>query len=183
MLVEDRTPRSEPGPRDPDAATTGPEALGDLLAAVLRSEGIPAGAEAGLHLVGVAEMSGLNADAMGVDGPTDVLSFPIDGTSCRGLAVPAHAGPSGSSHELSGRQPETVLVGDLVLCPEVAAANAADHAGTFADELRLLVVHGGLHLCGWDHRTSDEQRSMWRRERDLMASLQVSPSGDPWGEP
>ena len=43
------------------------------------------------------------------------------------------------------------MVGDVVVCAEVAAAQAPDHAGTVEDELALLVVHGGLHLCGWDH--------------------------------
>jgi probable rRNA maturation factor len=135
--------------------------LADLLGAVLAAEGVPAAAEASLQLVDDATMARLNAEHLGGQGTTDVLSFPIDGTD----------GPDG----------EDWMVGDVVVCAEVAAAQAPDHAGTLADELALLVVHGGLHLCGWDHADDTERSAMWARERDLLTDLSRLPSRDPWG--
>jgi probable rRNA maturation factor len=134
------------------------DALVELLEAVLAEEGVGADAEAGLLLVGVEEMAALNAEHLGGEGATDVLSFPLDG-------VGAGAG---------------WMVGDVVVCPEVAARQAPDHAGGVEDELRLLVVHGGLHLCGWDHAEPSERRAMWAREQELMEHLGCSPAGDPW---
>lgn len=165
VLVDDRAAIDDPDP----------ESLGGLLAAVLLAEGAPSGSEAGLHLVGIEEMTELNLDAMGKAGPTDVLSFPIDGVSAG-----SSAGDDVGAGDRTGPGAVPHLVGDVVLCTEVAMRNAARHAGTIVDECRLLVVHGGLHLCGWDHATPRQQQDMWMRERELMASLGVSPSGDPW---
>jgi probable rRNA maturation factor len=89
---------------------------------------------------------------MGVDGPTDVLSFPLDA-----LDAPAVDG-------------EPVLIGDIVVCPSVAADAAPDHAGTVDDELALLVVHGCLHLLGYDHAEPHETRVMRTRELELLVA-------------
>lgn len=142
---------------DPSHETTDDlaDSLAALLGAVLAAEGAPTDALAELHMVDRDEMVALNAEHMDATGPTDVLSFPIDGA----------AGP---------------MVGDVVICAEVAEAQAAEHAGTFLDECRLLTVHGALHLCGWDHGDEAEEAAMWARERELMESLGVSPSLDPW---
>ena len=61
-----------------------------------------------------------------------------------------------------------VLLGDVVICPAVAAAQAPSHAGTLADELALLVVHGVLHVLGHDHARLDEAATMQARERELL---------------
>ena len=61
-----------------------------------------------------------------------------------------------------------VLLGDVVVCPAIAAAQAADHAGTLDDELALLVVHGVLHVLGHDHAEPDETAADARRERALL---------------
>ncbi len=132
-----------------------------LLDAVLAAEGLPQRAEASLTLVDPEVIAELAADHLGAEGPTDVLSFPIDGR-----------GPVG--------EPEPWLVGDVVLCPTVAASQAPEHAGDLAGELALLVVHGGLHLCGWDHATAEDEAAMWARERALLTALGVEPSADPW---
>ncbi|HKY13756.1 MAG TPA: rRNA maturation RNase YbeY [Microthrixaceae bacterium] len=120
-----------------------------LLADVLAAEGAAGPGEASLFFVGRDEMTELNREHMGGDGPTDVLSFPLDGN-----------GPvDGSGHR---------VVGDVIVCPEVAAEQAAEHAGTFDDEVALLVVHGALHLCGHDHAEAEERDLMWQRERALL---------------
>lgn len=142
--------------------------LGELLATVLASEGVPARAEASLQLVSSEVISELNAQHLGGEGPTDVLSFPIDG-----------AGATDPGADVPGPDDDW-LVGDVVVCAEVAAAQAADHAGTLPDELALLVVHGGLHLCGWDHADAGERSAMWERERELLATVGRLPSRDPW---
>ena len=68
------------------------------------------------------------------------------------------------------------LVGDIVICPAVAARNAVDHDCSFDDEIALLVVHGVLHLLGWDHVVDDEAERMEARERELLAR-HYQPSG------
>ena len=112
----------------------------DLARRVLADEG--ARGELNLLFVDAAAMAALNTDHMGEEGPTDVLSFPIDG---------ADAGPDG-------------LLGDVVVCPAVARRNAPDHAGTYEDELALLVVHGVLHVLGHDHAEDGEAAVMRARE-------------------
>ena len=145
--------------RDDDSTPVPLDELASLLSRVLASEGAPAGAEASLTLVDPAFIAELKVEHLDGDGaPTDVLSFPVDGVD-----------------------PSAELIGDVVLCPSVAAEQAADHAGTIEDELALLVVHGGLHLAGWDHASDPEQVAMWDRERILMATLHRLPTRDPWG--
>ena len=117
-------------------------------------------ATVGLVVVSPDEMASINGEHRGKAEPTDVLSFPIDGTDDPG----------------DGQW----MVGDVVLCPSVAVAQASEHAGTPADELALLVVHGGLHLAGWDHAEPREQAGMWSRERELLTDLHGAPARDPW---
>jgi len=167
-------PPSRPGVWTADERELGgPEVdldqLAALLAEVLRAEGVPAHAEASLTLVDPEPIAQLKAEHLDGDGsPTDVLSFPIDGAD--GDPDP---GPDGAAQG-------SWMVGDIVVCPTVAAAQAPEHAGTLTDELALLVVHGGLHLVGWDHATLDERRAMWSRERDLLTALHGVPARDPW---
>lgn len=147
--------------RTDDTVAVDLDGLVSLLAAVLADEGAPERAEASLRLVDPDEIAQLKTEHLDGDGaPTDVLSFPVDGVD-----------------------PGAELIGDVVLCPSVAAAQAPDHAGTLEDELALLVVHGGLHLAGWDHASDTERVRMWDRERILMATLHRTPTRDPWDGP
>ncbi len=132
-----------------------------LLASVLREEGVPPRAEASVVLVDVDDIAALNEEHLGHVGPTDVLSFPLDGSG----PVP---------------EDEPWVVGDVVLCPQVASAQASGHAGDLAAELALLVTHGGLHLCGWDHADPDQEAVMWARERELLDRLHGPLPADPW---
>lgn len=119
-----------------------------LATAVIGDEG--SRGELTLTFVDGEEMNALNAEHMGVDGPTDVLSFPLDATDA----------------EVPDGVP--VLLGDVVVCPVVAAEQAPQHAGTLDDELALLVVHGVLHVLGHDHATPAETEVMQARERELL---------------
>jgi probable rRNA maturation factor len=133
----------------------------DLLSAVLAAEGVAHRATATILLVEPDEIASLAAEHLGHDGPTDVLSFPIDG-----------AGPVTAE--------EPWVVGDIVVCPRVAALGAPAHAGDLPSELALLVTHGGLHLCGWDHADGAQEAAMWARERDLLERHHGPLAGDPW---
>ncbi len=119
-----------------------------LAAAVLRDEG--ASGELTLTFVDGVEIASLNRDHMGKSGPTDVLAFPLDAL--------ADAEPVSTPR----------LLGDVVVCPAVAAEAAPDHAGTIDDELALLTVHGVLHVLGYDHAAADEAALMRTREVDLL---------------
>jgi probable rRNA maturation factor len=118
-----------------------------LAADVLMSEA--ASGELTLTFVDRDEIAALNREHLGHDAPTDVLSFPLD-----------------ARHEDMGGVP--VLLGDVVVCPAVAAEQAETHAGTLDDELALLVVHGVLHVLGHDHARPDETAVMRARERELL---------------
>ena len=135
-----------------------------LARAVLRDEGVGSG-ELGLRFVDAGVMAELNLAHMGAAGPTDVLAFPIDG------------GPGGAP-----TSEPTVLLGDVVVCPEYAArANGAAASanprptGDPADELALLVVHGVLHVLGYDHAHEAEAAAMQARERQLLAAHHRQP--------
>jgi probable rRNA maturation factor len=152
---------------------------------VLSAEGVPNDAEISLLFVDREAMSELNNRFRGAEGPTDVLSFPMDtedldddelelGPASGGGRFPdgGTTGPSTVSDRPDTSRPPYV-VGDVVICPAVAAANAPEHAGPLhdgglEDELALLVVHGVLHLLGMDHEEDEEAEAMEARERELL---------------
>ncbi len=158
-------------------------ALGRILVAALRAGSPPEPASVGLVLADDAELARLNAEHMGADGPTDVLSFPLlppaaypahDGGPRTPPASPAGAPPPGPAFLLP---PGTRLhLGDIVVSVERAIAQAAEGRGgqagdrrwAAADEVRLLVVHGALHLCGWDHADPAEALAMRSLERHVL---------------
>jgi probable rRNA maturation factor len=120
---------------------------------VLRAEGREG--ELTLTFVDTAIMTELNVEHMGERYATDVLSFPLD-ADLTPAHVPSEWGP--------------LLLGDVVVCPAVAAANAPTHAGTLDDELALLVVHGILHVLGHDHSEPDETATMRGRELEHLTA-------------
>lgn len=117
----------------------------------LEDSGVIGSAELSLLFVDEATMAELNVEHMGQEGPTDVLSFPID-----------------ADDVLADEQDHHVLLGDVVICPAVAHRNAPDHAGTYPDEIALLTVHGILHVLGHDHAEPEETMVMQARERELL---------------
>jgi probable rRNA maturation factor len=153
-------------------------ALARAVASALEAAGAPALASIGLILADDAELAGLNATHMGKDGPTDVLSFPLLPPD----AFPPHPGQLGTASPAPafalppGRR---LHLGDIVVSVERAIAQAesgrgghtGDVRGSAADELRLLVTHGTLHVCGWDHAEPDEEATMRELERRLLGSI------------
>jgi probable rRNA maturation factor len=138
-----------------------------LAGAVLEAEGVRGEAEVSLLFVDETAMAELNQRFLGRGGPTDVLAFPIDEDVYEGARSADSLGPG------PGVDPETAevptILGDVVVCPAVARRNAPTHAGTYDDELALLVVHGLLHLMGMDHTGGEEAETMERREQELLA--------------
>ena len=147
-----------------------------LAEAVLADEGVHIDAELSMLFVDETAIADLNKRFLGKEGPTDVLAFPID-------EEPAESGrfpDSGGTGPGFTGDPEEVptLLGDVVICPAVAHRNAPEHAGTFDDELALLVVHGVLHLLGLDHIDDEEAEEMEGRERALLAKYHAPPDTD-----
>jgi len=123
---------------DRQTAPVDVDALAALARETLIAEGLR-GVELSLSFVDDAEMEELHVRYLDEPGPTDVLSFPLDGEDERGLRV----------------------LGDVVIAPAVAIRNNPDDPGA---ELRLLVVHGVLHLLGYDHEEDAERAKMWARQ-------------------
>ncbi|HVB90559.1 MAG TPA: rRNA maturation RNase YbeY [Acidimicrobiales bacterium] len=137
----------------------------ELSRQVLAARGIKGEIEVSLLFVDEDAMAALNEQFLGRSGPTDVLSFPIEDA----------VGPTGRSPDLGGSGPGSVaeegaltLLGDVVICPAVAARNAGEHEVTFDDEVALLVVHGLLHLLGLDHEQDVEAERMEALEQHLL---------------
>ena len=124
---------------------------------------VHAEAEVSIVLVDVAAMEQLHVQWMDEPGPTDVLSFPMDelrpGTQDR-------LTPAG-------------LLGDIVLCPEVAEAQAAEAGHSLMAELRLLTTHGLLHLLGFDHADPAERDEMFGLQDQLLAGFEQHDAGMP----
>lgn len=139
-----------------------------LATAVLADQGVRGGTELSLFFVSVHDMAELNLEHMGKPGATDVLAFPIDG----GEVLEMINGPTGASRGPDRPAPDRgdlpLLLGDIVICPEVAVAQAFGHAGNVDDEFALLVVHGILHILGWDHDTVEKTELMQAFERKLL---------------
>lgn len=118
------------------------------------------------------ELADLNVQHMGHAGPTDVLSFPM----LHAGDFPEHAGqdpearlmPATPSVSPAGRR---LHLGDIVVSVERATAQAPEQGWSAADELRQLIVHGVLHICGWDHAVT--------AERDAMRALESAVLGEP----
>jgi len=121
-------------------------------------------AELSVLLVDEQAMTELHVRWMGEEGPTDVLAFPMDE-----LRLPQ---PGGSHGERSSQEPEVseVLLGDVVICPQVAAAQAAEADHDVQDEIDLLCTHGILHLLGYDHAEPEEHATMFGLQDRLLAS-------------
>jgi probable rRNA maturation factor len=121
------------------------EIAGTILALVGKAD-----AELSVALIGNAEMRKLNATYRRKDYPTDVLSFPVEG-------------PVG---------PEACLLGDVIISMEKAAQQAKERGSSLDREVTLLLIHGIVHLLGYDHeRSAQDARTMGRVEKEIYRAL------------
>ena len=121
---------------------------------VLEREGVGREVEISLSYVDEEEMHALNKEWRGIDRTTDVLSFECD---------------SAFDEEIPDDM--TLELGDIILAPEVIARQAPGFGNSPADECRLMLVHGMLHLLGYDHIQDDEAEVMEAREDELLREL------------
>ena len=128
---------------------------------VIERENMPESTEVSISFVDDSTIHELNREWRGIDRPTDVLSFECDGVE----------------DELSGPAPDDMgfELGDVVVAMDVAERQAPEYGMTLSDELSLLVTHGLLHLCGYDHIEPDEAAEMENREREVLSEF--------WGRP
>lgn len=136
------------------------DALIRLAERTLLHEGYPDRTELSITAVSDDDIAALKAEHLGEHMPTDVLSFPIDEFN------PGEA-------PVCGPDDPPVLLGDVVIAPEFIARQAKLHGVAETDELSLMVVHGILHLMGWDHLTDAEAEAMEERERQVLALVGV----------
>ena len=122
---------------------------------VLEAMNVHPGADLCLKLVDEAAMEVLHVQWMDLPGPTDVMSFPMDELR------PGR----------DGQEPEEGVLGDIVLCPSVAARQAAEAGHATEEELLLLTTHGILHLLGYDHAEPEEEREMFELQRTLLLTF------------
>jgi probable rRNA maturation factor len=122
---------------------------------VLHEERVAAEMELSVIFVDVATIVDLNERYLDGIGPTDVLAFPLD-----------EAPPPGPGAPDDLEVP--LVLGDVVVCPEVARTQAEAGGRSFDEELALLVVHGVLHLLGYDHAEPDDEAAMQRREAEIL---------------
>jgi probable rRNA maturation factor len=118
-------------------------------------------AELCLKLVDEATIASFNEKWLDTEGPTDVLSFPMDELRPDSDGDPAAEG----------------TLGDILLCPQYAAAQAPTYKRTPDDEMHLLTIHGILHLLGYDHAEPVEEREMFSLQARLLAEWQAVKSG------
>ena len=116
---------------------------------------VSADADVAIVLVDEGAMEALHVQWMDEPGPTDVLSFPMDELRPGTLDHPTPPG----------------LLGDIVLCPQVAETQAAAAKHTLMDELILLTTHGLLHLLGFDHAEPEDEKEMFGLQRELIAGF------------
>ncbi|WP_205745867.1 rRNA maturation RNase YbeY [Egibacter rhizosphaerae] len=155
---------------------------------VLADRAVPRRLELGLLLVDRGHMAELNAEHMGADGPTDVLAFPIDATPAATAdatpAATADATPAATADATPAATADSAtdgdapgLLGDVVLCPAVASAQAAERGTDTTSELDLLLVHGILHLLGHDHAEPGEHQRMFGLTDRLLADFAAADQG------
>lgn len=156
-----------------------------LVANVMEGEGCIDPGEVTVSFVGAERIHELNRDYRGVDRPTDVLSFVIDD-------------PYGEDDEFDGFEPEdsddpddeapdfdddgseaqVPLFGDIIVCPSVVCDQAEGFGNSVADEMRLLLAHGALHIMGYDHEEVEEAEEMEALERSYLAAFVGVPVAD-----
>jgi len=126
-----------------------------LAASALSFMNIHPDAELAIQFVDEAVMEKLHIEFMDETGPTDVLSFPMDELR---PGTPERMTPAG-------------MLGDIAVCPTIAAAQAVSAGHSVTEEILLLTTHGILHLLGYDHAEPDEEREMFGLQKQILQTF------------
>ena len=137
------------------------EQLRRLAELVLSEEGYPAETELTVLLVSEDEMAAYNERFLERSGPTDVLAFPVEELLPGVVPDQDSNGPP-------------LIIGDVIVAPGFVGRQAEENEVAFDDEMALMVVHGILHLVGYDHVEDDDAEAMERRESELLSLLGVT---------
>jgi probable rRNA maturation factor len=143
----------------PQAAGLEAAGIRKAVSAALEAAGSEYDVEATLIITGESELQRLNRDYRGNDEPTDVLSF-----------------PDGSPNPENG----LIYLGDVAIAYPVAAAHARDMGYRESDEIELLVIHGFLHLLGYDHHNEEERTKMWAIQKQALSVIGSPIDGRDW---
>lgn len=127
----------------------------DLVSYCLEQLYVSPAAEVNIMFVDIKTMTDLHVKWMDLPGPTDVLSFPMDELTPGREGMPSESG----------------VLGDIVLCPDIAAEQARDAGHAPIEEMLLLTVHGLLHLLGFDHAEPEEEKAMFTLQRKLLLNF------------
>ncbi|MEO6204787.1 MAG: rRNA maturation RNase YbeY [Mycobacteriales bacterium] len=150
------------------------QALVQVARHVLDRMGVSPLAELSLMIVDLPEMEKLHIRWMNLPGPTDVLAFPMDELDLRG----SRGVPHGSGHGAHDADPPTPQVlGDVVLCPQVAERQALEVGHSTEHELQMLCTHGVLHLLGFDHEEPEEHTEMFGLQAELLTAWHAARTG------
>ena len=115
----------------------------------------PVSSEVSISFVSKDEIQSLNREYRGIDKPTDVLSFPMAETGSRKINL---------------NRP--IALGDIIICDEVAHEQADAYGHTYEREINFLLVHGLLHLAGYDHTDEEDEKKMRNAQREILGSIE-----------
>jgi len=132
--------------------------LDALVRDLLVEEGYPNRTEVTVHTVDAVSMAERNREAFGIQRPTDVLSFPVDGLMPGVVPDVADDGPP-------------IVLGDVFIAPTIVAERASVHGFDEESELALMAVHGVLHLLGYDHAEPEDEKEMFELQRQLLLTF------------
>jgi len=133
-------------------------ALARFAVSILNREAVSDDSTLSVKFLDSDSIAQLNLEHMSKEGPTDVLSFPIEDASPGSPPVRSLNGPP-------------MDLGDIFICEEIVGAHADEYGVPFGTELHLMVTHGVLHILGWDHQTEAEAEAMETREAQHMATV------------
>lgn len=139
----------------------------ELAIFAMKQLGLPQDSEVSISFVDNDEIASLNEQYRGKVGPTDVLSFECDNLK-DDFPVFEGTGQDGVSPDAG--KGATYQLGDVIIASDVAVGQAAQYGNTPEEETEMLVVHGILHLCGYDHVEDDDAAEMEALQREVLAS-------------
>lgn len=142
----------------------------EVALAVLDAEGCPYETQVSLLVTDNAGIQEFNRETRGIDAPTDVLSFPNIEYDTPGNFEIAEEQEPGCFEPDSGE----LILGEIIISAEKVISQADDYGHSPKREFAFLVAHSMLHLCGYDHMTSEEEQTMIKKQEDILNTLGIT---------